>query len=132
MIVDASVPSVHQRIEIGIEEISVEVVESLLDALLNFDIGSEMPTSQVLLSKRCKSHGARIGLMEGVLIPNRNDVTEVLCGWGRERKGKKPTPTRPARKDVSPLSGRWGTKKALVSKKGISPSLQGQGEISGF
>lgn len=43
--------AVHQSTETAVEEISVKVVETHHEGLLNFVIGSEMPTSQVLLQR---------------------------------------------------------------------------------
>ncbi|GBN01099.1 hypothetical protein AVEN_198810-1 [Araneus ventricosus] len=51
MIVKAFVPSVNQSIEIAIEEISVHVTEPLNDGFLNFVVGSEMATCQLLLQQ---------------------------------------------------------------------------------
>ncbi|GBO43940.1 hypothetical protein AVEN_20909-1 [Araneus ventricosus] len=42
LVVEAFVPSINQCIEIGIEEISVKIVEPCLCSLLNFGIGSEL------------------------------------------------------------------------------------------
>ncbi|GBO25829.1 hypothetical protein AVEN_266167-1 [Araneus ventricosus] len=49
MVVEAYMPSVHQNIETGIEETRVQIVETLNDGFLNFGVGSEMATYQVLL-----------------------------------------------------------------------------------
>ncbi|GBL79096.1 hypothetical protein AVEN_92352-1 [Araneus ventricosus] len=51
MVVEGFVPSVNQFIETGIEEISLQVAEPLNDSFLNFDIGSEIETWQVLLQR---------------------------------------------------------------------------------
>ncbi|GBN04449.1 hypothetical protein AVEN_46916-1 [Araneus ventricosus] len=51
MVVEAFVPLVHQSIKTGIEEIKVQVAETLNDGFLNFSIGSEMTTCQVLLQR---------------------------------------------------------------------------------
>ncbi|GBN01273.1 hypothetical protein AVEN_95322-1 [Araneus ventricosus] len=57
----------------------------------------------------------------------------------KSRKGKEPTPTRPTRKCVRPLEGRWGIiiikkkrKRPPSARKGTVPSPQGQGELGGF
>ncbi|GBL78204.1 hypothetical protein AVEN_42771-1 [Araneus ventricosus] len=61
MVVEAFRPSVHQFIETGIEEISVQVAEPLNGSFLDFGIGFEMATYQILLQRseemkitRCK------------------------------------------------------------------------------
>ncbi|GBN82727.1 hypothetical protein AVEN_228418-1 [Araneus ventricosus] len=46
MVVEAFMPSVNQSIEMGIEEIRVQVAEPLNDGFLNFGIGYEMATCQ--------------------------------------------------------------------------------------
>ncbi|GBO25631.1 hypothetical protein AVEN_24788-1 [Araneus ventricosus] len=51
MVVEAFVVSVHQRNETNIEEIGIKVVQQRQDCLLNFCIGSEISTSQVLLQR---------------------------------------------------------------------------------
>ncbi|GBO18378.1 hypothetical protein AVEN_210149-1 [Araneus ventricosus] len=51
MVVEAFGPSVNQPIETGIEEIRVLVAESLYDGFLNFGIGSEVATCQVLFQR---------------------------------------------------------------------------------
>ncbi|GBN33566.1 hypothetical protein AVEN_218046-1 [Araneus ventricosus] len=51
MVVEAFVPSVHQSIETGLNEIRIQVSEPLNDGFLNFGIGFEMATCQVLLQR---------------------------------------------------------------------------------
>ncbi|GBM27642.1 hypothetical protein AVEN_49948-1 [Araneus ventricosus] len=48
ILVEAFAPSVRHRIETSTEEIKVNVRETCQDGLLNFDIGSEIPNTQVL------------------------------------------------------------------------------------
>lgn len=49
MVLKTFVPSVHQNIEAGIEEIRIKSMESHQDSLLNFGIGFEMAIIQLLL-----------------------------------------------------------------------------------
>ncbi|GBL61168.1 hypothetical protein AVEN_211934-1 [Araneus ventricosus] len=49
MVMEAFVPSVNYSIETGVEENRVQVTESLNYGFLNFGIGSEMASCQVLL-----------------------------------------------------------------------------------
>ncbi|GBM49987.1 hypothetical protein AVEN_210096-1 [Araneus ventricosus] len=51
MVVEAFLPSVNQSIEIGVEEIRVQVAEPLNDDFLNFGIGSEMAACLMLLQR---------------------------------------------------------------------------------
>ncbi|GBN40913.1 hypothetical protein AVEN_64921-1, partial [Araneus ventricosus] len=46
MVAEAFVPSVNQSIETGMEEIRVQIAETLNDGFLNFGIGSEMASCQ--------------------------------------------------------------------------------------
>ncbi|GBM23656.1 hypothetical protein AVEN_167148-1 [Araneus ventricosus] len=48
MVIEAFVPSVNQSIETGVEENKIQVTESLNYGFLNFGIGSEMASGQVL------------------------------------------------------------------------------------
>ncbi|GBM23589.1 hypothetical protein AVEN_196661-1 [Araneus ventricosus] len=66
MVAEASVPWVNQSIETGIDEIRVQIAETLNDGFLNFGIVSEMVTCQV---RRYENHSVRDpGCREGVPI----------------------------------------------------------------
>ncbi|GBM50770.1 hypothetical protein AVEN_35666-1 [Araneus ventricosus] len=51
MVIEAFVPSGNQSIESGIEEIRLQVTEPPKDGFLNFGIGFEMGTCQVLFKR---------------------------------------------------------------------------------
>ncbi|GBM11463.1 hypothetical protein AVEN_240613-1 [Araneus ventricosus] len=72
MVVEAFVSLVNQSIETAIEEIRLQVAEPLNDDFLNFSIGSQMATCQVLLqrSEEMKNHLVRdLGCRKGVPMP---------------------------------------------------------------
>ncbi|GBM00950.1 hypothetical protein AVEN_151402-1 [Araneus ventricosus] len=79
MVVEAFVPSLNESIETVLKENRVEVAEPLNDGFLNFSIGSEMATFQVLLqgSKEMKITWCEIRVV-GRVFP-------CLCG-GRGRQ----------------------------------------------
>ncbi|GBN09134.1 hypothetical protein AVEN_4279-1 [Araneus ventricosus] len=67
MVIEAFVQSVNQSIETFMEEIMVQVAEPFKDGFLNFSVGSEKATCQVLLQlpEEMKSLGARSRLQRG-------------------------------------------------------------------
>lgn len=84
MVVKAFAPSVYQRIETGIEEISAEAVKPRQDGLLNFIIGSEMPTSQVLEpklphGKHCHLWWTCLGALIFASLANLFCLYKILC-----------------------------------------------------
>ncbi|GBM12139.1 hypothetical protein AVEN_39476-1 [Araneus ventricosus] len=87
MVIKAFVTSVPQRIETGIEEISVKILDPHQDGLLNFGIGSQMPISQELLQRsERESPGARSELYGGFSNNSprkgctKSSATEAVCG----------------------------------------------------
>ncbi|GBL90594.1 hypothetical protein AVEN_179494-1 [Araneus ventricosus] len=82
MAFEAFVSSVNHSIEIGIEEIRVQVAEPLKDGFLNSGIGSEMATCQELL----QSEEMKITWCE---IRDVGRVFNFLCG-GRGRQFSTP------------------------------------------
>ncbi|GBO04224.1 hypothetical protein AVEN_216033-1 [Araneus ventricosus] len=79
MVVEAYVPSANQFIETGIEEIRIQVAEPLNDGFLNFGIGSEMATFQVLLqlSEEMKSLEEDIVLFRSHLRGSREEAQQI-------------------------------------------------------
>ncbi|GBM18480.1 hypothetical protein AVEN_66838-1 [Araneus ventricosus] len=74
MVVGAFVPSVHQRIETDMEEISVEVVESRQDGLLNFGI-----VPKILPPSRRPRLRQRLHLLTETL--DHYGTSKTICQW---------------------------------------------------